>query len=229
MERIGSAINEVAASGANQAGFLVDYLKRLVGISSQAHISADQQLGFAAALDEAGQSVEVSGTTMSKIIVDMYSNASEYAKIAGMDTEEFTKLLNEDANEALLRFLEGLKGNGEGLQKMTKKMEGLNLEGARSVAVLTTLAGNTDNIRAKQEIANKAIEAGTSLTQEFNVKNANLAGNLEKIGNSIGNYFKNSTLTRWLTDATAGIVELNQETHAQSNLCGNSSLKRTCW
>lgn len=218
MERIGSAINEVSASGANQAGFLVDYLKRLVGISSQTTITADQQLGFAAALDEAGQSVEVSGTTMSKIITDMYSNASEYAKIAGMDTKKFIELLNEDGNEALLRFLEGLNGNGEGLQTMSKKMEGLNLEGARSVAVLTTLASNTENIRDKQDLANKAIQEGTSLTQEFNVKNANLAGNLEKIGNSISNWFKNSTLTKWLTEATAGIVELNKESSKQSNI-----------
>ncbi|MUP44910.1 hypothetical protein E0K83_04010 [Gramella sp. BOM4] len=218
MERIGSAINEVASSGANQAGFLVDYLKRLVGVSSQANISAEQQLGFAAALDEAGQSVEVSGTTMSKIIVDMYSKADEYAKIAGMSTEEFSALLKEDANEALLTFLEGLEGNGEGLEQMTKKMDGLNLEGARSVAVLTTLAANTDTIRAKQEVANKAIAEGTSLTQEFNVKNANLAGNLEKIGNAIGNYFRNSALTNWLTEATSGLLELNRETNAQSNL-----------
>ena len=218
MEKVGSAINEVAASGANQAGFLVDYLARLVGISGQTSITADQQLGFAAALDEAGQKVEVSGTTMSKVIVDMYKNSDEYAKIAKMSTEDFAELLETDANEALLLFLEGLNGNGEGLQQMTEKMEGLKLEGSRSVAVLTTLAANTDLVRQKQEVANKAIVEGTSLTQEFNVKNANLAGNLEKIGNSIGNYFKNSAFTGWLTKVTGGLVEMNKEVHAQSNM-----------
>ncbi len=208
MERVGSAINEVASSGANQAGFLVDYLKRLSGISNQTNISADAQLGYAAALDEAGQSVEVSGTTMSKIIVDMYKDADQYAKIAGVSTEEFSNLLKTDANEALLIFLEGLNGNSEGFEQMTKKMDGLKLEGARSVAVLSSLAANTDNVRAKQEIANKAIIEATSLTQEFNVKNENAAGNLEKLGNYISNSFKNSSFTQFLTEATSGLLKM---------------------
>ena len=218
MEKVGSAINEVASSGSNQAGFLVDYLKRLVGVSAQTEISADQQLGYAAAFDESGQNVEVSATTMSKVIVDMYKNSDEYAKIAKMSTEEFSELLKTDANEALLIFLEGLNGNGAGLEMMANKMEGLNLEGSRSVAVLSTLAANTDLVRQKQEVANKAIIEGTSLTAEFNTKNANLAGNLEKIGNSIGNYFKNSAFTGWLTKVTGGLVEMNREVHAQSNM-----------
>jgi len=208
MERMGSAVNEVAASGSNQAGFLVDYLSRLSGVSNQTHISADEQLGYAAALDESAQSVEVSGTTMGKVIVDMYKNADEYAQIAGVSTTEFSNLLKTDANEALLIFLEGLKGNNEGFEVMTKKMEGLKLESNRSIAVLTSLAANTDKVRAKQEIANKAIIEATSLTEEFNIKNNNLAGNLEKIGNAFSNYFKNSAFTGWLTGVTAGFLEL---------------------
>ena len=208
MERIGSAINEVAASGANQAGFLVDYLKRLAGISNQTGITADQQLGFAAALDEAGQSVEVSGTTMSKIITDMYTDASEYAKIAGVDTKEFTDLLKTDANEALLLFLEGLKGNGEGFGVMAGKMKELKLEGSRSIGVLTALASNTDIVRQRQETANKAIIEGTSLTDEFNVKNDNLAGTLQKIGNAISNSFKSGTLGNTLNSLIKGFGEL---------------------
>lgn len=208
MERVGSAINEVAASGSNQAGFLVDYMKRLVGVSSQTGITADQQIGFAAALDEAGQSVEVSGTTMSKIIVDMYKDADAYAKIAGVSTEEFAELLKTDANEALLVFLEGLKGNADGFGVMVNKMDELKLEGSRSIGVLTALASNTDLVRARQETANKAIIEATSLTDEFNVKNNNLAGNLEKLGNTIANYFKESAITGWLTEVTSGVLQL---------------------
>jgi len=208
MERIGSAINEVAASGANQAGFLVDYLKRLVGVSSQTSITADEQLGFAAALDEAGQSVETSGTTMSKLIVDMFSNVADYAKIAGMETKEFSTLLKEDTNEALLLFLEGLQGNGEGLEVMTKKMDALGVESGKGVAVLTTLAASTDLVRERQETANKAIIEATSLTDEFNVKNDNLAGTLQKIGNVISNSFKSGALGNTLNSLIKGFGEL---------------------
>ncbi|WP_378186898.1 phage tail tape measure protein [Aquimarina sp. W85] len=208
MEKIGSSINEVSASGSNQADYLVDYLKRLSGVSAQAEISAQDQIGFAAAFDEAGQSVEVAGTTMSKIIIDMYSDTAEYAKIARKSTEEFAEILAKDSNEALLLFLEGLQGGGEGLSVMTKKMDKLGLEGARSVAVLTSIAENTDNVRAKQLIASRALEEGTSLTAEFSKKNENLAATFDKIANAIGNRFVNSGFQEFLQNVASGILQV---------------------
>lgn len=210
MEKIGSSINEVSASGSNQADFLVDYLKRLSGVSTQANISAEDQLGFAAAFDEAGQSVEVAGTTMSKIIIDMFAASDEYAKIAGVSTQEFSDLLAKDANEALLLFLEGLQGGGEGLEVMTKKMDDLGLEGARSVAILTSIAANTDNVRNKQVIASRAIQEGTSLTDEFNKKNQNLAATLDKIGNAISDRFTGSGLQSFFQNVADGILQVVQ-------------------
>ncbi len=82
MMALGSAINEVSASGANQAGFLVDYLKRQAGVASQTKVSAAQNIGYAATFDEIGQSVEVSATAMNKIWIDMFENTSIYAGIA---------------------------------------------------------------------------------------------------------------------------------------------------
>ncbi len=210
MEKIGSAVNEVSASGSNQAGFLVDYLKRLSGISSQARISAEDQLGFAAALDEAGQSVEVSGTTMSTIITNMYKDTETFAKVAKVSTEEFTDLLSKDANEAFLLFLKGLQGNNEGLSIMTKKMDDLGLEGARSAGVLTSLASNIDNVRSKQLIASRALEEGTSLTDEFNKKNQNLAATLDKIGNAIANRFTGSGLQKFFNNVAGAVLNMVQ-------------------
>ncbi|WP_396153696.1 phage tail tape measure protein, partial [Flavobacterium sp.] len=72
MDALGSSINEVSASGANQAGFLVDYLKRQAGIAAQAKLSAADNIGYAATFDEIGQSVEVSATAMNKVWMDMF-------------------------------------------------------------------------------------------------------------------------------------------------------------
>lgn len=202
MEMVGSAINEVSAAGSTQADFLVDYLKRLAGVSKQAKISAEDQIGYAAVLDEAGQSVEVSGTTMSKVMFNMFSDTKTYAEIAGVGVNDFTKMMNKDANAAFLLFLKGLNGNEAGLQKMAEKMKQLGIKGARSIGVLTTLASATDKIQKKQTLANKALKANISLTNEFNNKNENLPALLERISNWFHNIFTGG----WIGESLKGIV-----------------------
>ena len=154
MTMIGSAINEVASSGAAQAGYLVDYTSRLVGISRQANISAQDQIGFAAVLDEAGQRVETSATATSQAIIGMFKDTDTYAGIAGMAVTDFRKLLETDANEAFLRFLQGLNGNNAGLEELSRKFDGLGIDGSRAISVLATLASQTEKIREKQTLAN---------------------------------------------------------------------------
>ena len=181
MDALGSSINEVSASGANQAGFLVEYLKRQAGVAAQAKISAADNIGYAATFDEIGQSVEVAATAMNKVVLDMFQNPGEYARIAGMEIRDFNKLLQEDSNEAMLRFLEGLNGNNEGLEVMVQKMDELDAGGTRGVQALAALASSTELLRKRQETANKSLREATSLTNEYNLKNENLAAKLQKV------------------------------------------------
>lgn len=208
MDALGSAINEVSASGANQAGYLVEYLKRQAGIAAQARISAADNVGYAATFDEIGQSVEISATMMNKVFIDMFENTSEYAKIAEMDIKSFSTLLNTDANEAMLRFLEGLSGNNEGLQVMVKKIEDLEAGGTRGVQALTALAGSTDLIRRRQEESNKALNEATSLTDEYNLKNNNLAAILEKVNRRMQAFISNDALVGFLTKSAKSFAKL---------------------
>lgn len=208
MLKMGSAINEVSASGATQASYLVDYMNRLVGASKQSGILAQQQIGYAAVLDEAGQAVEMSATAMSKLIIDMFTDTSEYAEVAKMDVGEFTELLNTDANEALLKVLEGLNGNNEGFSVMATKLEELGVDGSRAISVLSTLAGQTDKIREKQSLANTALQEGTSLTNEYNIKNENLAAGWERLQRAISAAFINSDLVNALKETVFWLNKL---------------------
>jgi TP901 family phage tail tape measure protein len=202
MLMIGSAINEVSASSQAQAPFLIDILKRMGGIADQADISAQNVIGYASALDQLGQSQEVSGTAINKTIINMFKDTATYADVAKMSVDDFTQLLKTDANEAFLKFLEGLNGNNEGLTVMATKFDGLGLDGARAIQVLAALASNTGLVRQEQKLANTALVEATSLTNEYNIKNNNMAGNLEKIGRAFHAYFINSNINK----ALEGIV-----------------------
>lgn len=211
MEMLGSAINKVSASGANQASYLVDFSKRVSGIDQQVGLGAQNILGYAAALDEAGQSAEVSGTLFNKILPAMFTDTATFAKVAKMETSEFAKLLKTDANAAFLALLEGLQGNNEGFEVMAKKMNDMQLDGARSISVLASLANNTDKIRERQKLANEALQEGTSLMEEYTIKNENFASSYEKIKKYlVGKVISSealSSLERWGA-ALARITEI---------------------
>lgn len=207
MLKVGSAINEVSANSNAQAPYLIEYLKRMGGVAVQADINAASIIGYGSALDQLGQREEMAATAVGKVIVDMFTDTAKYAKIAKMNVAEFSQLLKTDANEAFLKLLDGLNGNNEGFSVMATKLDALGLDGNRAVQVLSALAANTDKIRKEQELANKAMDEGISLTNEYNIKNNNLAASWDKLGQYIHSKFINSGFLGWLEKAVGKMAE----------------------
>lgn len=206
--KLGSVINELGANSEATEANIVDFTSRLAGIADQADISFDQLAGYGATLDSIGQRTETSSTAISQAIVGMFKDTATYAKIAGVDLEDFTKLLNEDSNEAFIQFLNGLNGNNAGLTEMSKKFDDLGIDGSRAITVLGALSSNTGQLREQQTLANQAFREGTSLTAEFNQKNQNAAGNLEKIGRAINKLWVNSTLKSGIDSITTSLAAM---------------------
>lgn len=207
MLKVGSAINEVSANSNAQAPYLIDYLKRMGGIAGQMDVNSAQVIGYASALDQLGQTQEMAATAQGKIMVDMFKDQAKYAAIAKMSTAEFSALLKTDANEAFLKLLEGLNGNNEGFSVMAGKLDELGVDGARAVQVLSVLSANTKMVREQQALANKAMNEGISLTNEYNIKNNNLAGSVEKIGQFLHSKFINSSFLGWMEKVVGKVSE----------------------
>jgi TP901 family phage tail tape measure protein len=179
MLAVGSAINELGQSSTANEAYLVNFTQRLGGVASQAGISVQDILGYASALDQSGQAVEMSATALQKFITEMMSEPAKFAKIAGIEVGRFNDLLKTDTNEAIKTVLQSLSEKG-GFQQLIPIFKKMGLDGARAVGVLSALATNIDKISQAQEISNKAFADGTSLTEEYNVKNNNLMARLEK-------------------------------------------------
>ena len=198
MEKVGSGINEVAANSKAQAPYMVEWMKRTQGLGKLANLTAADIMGYAATFDESGQAVEMSATAINKLVVDMFTDSSEYAKVAGISTKEFAELVETDANAALIKMLEGLKGNNDGLGIMVKKFDAMDIDGTRATQALASVVGNLDRLKINQKTANKAMEEGTSLMNEYNIKNENLAGNVERLSRFIRGKFINSGMVEYL-------------------------------
>src|SRR5690606_25309073 len=209
--KVGSAINSLGASGSAAERNLIDFTQRLAGIAPAAGMSLANTLELAATLDELGQSMEAGATATGQFIMGLGKDIPKNAKIAKMSTEEFTKLLKEDANEALIRVLEGARTAGGGLEALANNMGVLEVSGARGVAALGALAENTDMLRRRQQLSREEFDAGTSVLDEFNTVNNTLGANLEKISNKLGQLWENSGFRRWMTDITGALVNNRSE------------------
>lgn len=178
--KVGSAINELGMSSTANEGYIVEFTKRVAGVAPTAKISIQDVMGLAATLDHLGQTSEVSSTAYSQVITGMFANTAEYAKAAKMNVKDFTELMNRDANGAFLKLLEGLNNNDAGLQQLINSMGNLDMEGKRAISVIGVLANNLDELKKQQQISNAEFAKGTSLQQEFNVKNNSAQAELDK-------------------------------------------------
>lgn len=179
MLSIGSAINELGQSSTASEAYLVDFTQRLGGVASQAGISIQNVLGYASALDQSGQAVEMSATSLQKFIMKLMGEPEKFARLAGIEVEKFNRLLQTDTNEAIKTVLRSLSEKG-GFQQLIPMFQEMKLDGARAVGVLSALATNIEKVDEAQQISNKAFTEATSLTNEYNVKNENANAQLEK-------------------------------------------------
>lgn len=177
--KVGSVINELSQNCSASAPYLAEFSSRLGGVGAQAGMTIQQIMGFGAVLDSNAQKVEASATALSQIIVRLYQEPAKYAKVAGLDVEKFSRLMREDANAALILFLETLQKAG-GMDVLSPMFKDMGENGSRAVAALSTLATHIDQVKAQQQVANQAFEEGTSVTKEFTVQNTTAQASLEK-------------------------------------------------
>lgn len=175
----GSAINELAQNSSASEPYILDFTGRLAGAAHQANITQANVMGLASTLDQNMVSAEKGATALQKVIVKMYQDPAKLARAAGLDVEQFAKLLKEDANAALLEFLQALSSMGS-LDQLAPLFGDMQMSGAAIVQVLSTLSANIDNVRAQQELATRAFADGTSVTREFGVQNNTVQAELDK-------------------------------------------------
>lgn len=212
---IGSALNELGASGAATAPFISDYALRVGAIAKNAGLGIDKVFGMGAALEELGFTAEVAGTATNKLLSGLAGNSGKFYSIArladaSLTLKEFKNLINNDVSKALELFLKGLNKGGTATTDFAELIQSLKIKGSSTTAVLTALAKNTELVGEKQGIANTALREGTSLADEAAIKNNTLAGAYEKVKNAIVNVTTGNGLfakaLRKVFEATAALI-----------------------
>lgn len=180
MVAIGSAVNSVGQNSAAAEPYLVEFTARMGGVGKQAKLAVTDIMGYASALDQNMLRSEMASTALQGLILKLYQEPARYAKLAGIDVKAFTEMMEKDANEAILTFLEAL-GRLGGMGQMAPVLKEMKLSGAEAAGVIAALAGNVEKVRKEQEGANKAYMEATSVENEYYVQNNTVQAELEKM------------------------------------------------
>lgn len=174
-----SAVNEVAQSSTSAEPYIVNFTARVGGVATQAKIAQADIMGYASVLDQNMQKEEMAATAFQTLISQMFYTPQKFARMLNVQVSEFTDLMKNDANEAVLMFLENMNARG-GFQELMPIFKNLGMDGQRAIGVLSTMAGKIGDIREAQRIANEAYREGTSAIEEAQKKNATPEAQAEK-------------------------------------------------
>ena len=174
-----SVINELSQNSSAGAGYLEEFTARMAGVGKQAGLTQAQIMGYAAVLDESMQEDATSATAFSQLITKMYQEPAKFADLAGKDVKEFSRLLKEDANGALIAFLGNMKAQG-GFDKLAPMFEQMGLDGTRATSVLSSVADKLGNVEKMQRLATEAYSEAVSINNEFAVQNTTVQAGLDK-------------------------------------------------
>jgi len=187
---IASAVNALGQDSTASEAYLVEFTQRLAGVGAMAGVSVQNLLGFASGLDQSSMKVEMAATAFQKFLMKMYEDTATFAGYAGMQVEEFSDLLQNDANTAITTVLSTLNGKG-GFNDLVPMFDQMGLDGARAVQVLSAMAKNLQAVTDAQALANVEFQKATSVTEEYNTKNNNMKAQLEKARKE----FQNASIT----------------------------------
>ncbi|GAB3937045.1 phage tail tape measure protein [Larkinella terrae] len=182
IKQIGSALNDLGAAGTATAPVVADFTQRM-GQLGNLSPQISQTLGLGAAFQEMGLSAEIAAGGLSNILLTAAKDTATFARQLGITEGEMKKLINTNPNEFLLKLAESLKGLPADV--VAKRLADLGIKSQEATKVMSLLKDQTQLVRDKQELANKSMQQGTSLTNEFILKNTNAAGQLEKMGKAV--------------------------------------------
>lgn len=205
----GSAVNLLSQSSTASGTYMSDYAMRLSGIATQAHMTTDELLGLAAASDATGQEVEVSATAMNKFVVQLQTHYKTVAKAAGVNQQMLHDMLTMGkTTDAVVMVLEALNQKG-GLSMLAPLMKDMGSDGARLTASLSTLASNIGIVKDQLDLAREAFAEGTSVTNEYNIKNETAAAIMQRMANSWEKMFVNAQQSGVLRDLAQQLYDVS--------------------
>nr|WP_237727994.1 phage tail tape measure protein [Cellulomonas sp. APG4] len=172
-DRLGSSIVQLGNNGASTERDILAMGLRIAGAGRTVGLTADQVLAMASALSSVGIEAEAGGTAISQVMLkvdkDVAAGAdtvAEYARVAGVSADEFSRKWGQDAAGALTLFLQGLARMQSQGGNTTEALEGMGFTGIRVTDTLRRASLASDQVTSALQHSSEAWAENNALAAE---------------------------------------------------------------
>jgi TP901 family phage tail tape measure protein len=200
MLRLGNALNVLGQEGIATGPVVAEFANRIGGVGVTLGLTSGQVLGLSAAMQEMNISAERGSTAVVGILQKMTTHTKEFARVAGMTTEEFADLVNNDIYGAFMKVTKGAAENANSATLLGELLKDLSVDGARVSEVFTKIGNNTELVTDKVNTATQALTNTDSILDEFAIKNNTLGAQLAKLQKDLYGLFANDEIKNGAVD-----------------------------
>ena len=179
----GSAMFKLSTTSTATSNDIVEFTKRLTGVSRTAGITTDQLLALGSASSSMMLMPEVASTAMGKFIVALQKNHNLIAKELGIPDETIKNLYaSGHAMDAIVLVLEKMRDKGN-MNALGGIFKDLGSDGQRLVTAMVTMSKNVDMLKDHLYESQEAFSEATAVTAEYQMQQQSAVGILERANN----------------------------------------------
>lgn len=179
----GSAMFKLSSTSTATSSNIIEFAKRLTGVSRTAGITTDQLLALGSASDSLFLMPEVSATAMSKFIVALQKNHNLIEKDLGIQQGTIKDMYAAGhAMDAIVMVLEKMRDKGN-MNALGSIFKDLGSDGQRLVTAMVTMSKNVDVLKDHLYESQEAFEEATAVTSEYEMQQQSAIGILERANN----------------------------------------------
>lgn len=181
-DSVSSSIFKLASTSTANGGNILEFAKRLTGLSKSAHITSDQLLGLASASDSLMLMPEVASTAFGKLITSLWTNYHDIEKMLGMQEDSLKDMMSKGQTmQALVKVLENV--SDKNLSSMNEYFKEFGSDGQRLKSVVVTMAQNIGVLKSHLKESSEAYREGTAVTKEYEIQQETAQAILERANN----------------------------------------------
>lgn len=179
----GSAMFKLSSTSTSTSTNIVEFAKRLTGVSRTAGITTDQLLALGSASDSLFLMPEVSATAMSKFIVALQKNHNLIEKDLGIPDGTIKRMYAAgNAMDAIVMVLEKMRDKGN-MNALGGIFKDLGSDGQRLITSMVTMSKNVDVLKDHLYESKEAFEEASAVTNEYKMQQQSAAGILDRANN----------------------------------------------
>jgi TP901 family phage tail tape measure protein len=174
--------------GASTESEMIEVTKRFAAAGRQAGLSTPEILAYASAITSAGAEPEAAGSSLSRLFGNLITETAlatdkgkAFAKVTGKSFKDFSKIVKNDTNDAMLLFLDTLRDLDAFEQQKALKAVGITNVRDRNAILLLAETYDTNLVPAIKN----ANDATGALSEEAQKRFDTLASKIQLLKNNV--------------------------------------------